>query len=342
MTTLSYIIVDDVEKPGWMLQTHLDNLAAFTDRADRDRLQVVILSQHVTPRPVVADFDIEVVHAGHEMADGYPIWDICEPMGRMLPSLAGDYVTLQHSENWWRWDRMKRTLAALGERPATIVLGNLRRIGQMEWLGPEVRGDAVAGKAFNRVVQAGDQYAADHAALWLPTAPWSYQHGEPVPGPCELVEDMAFVRRDWLEAVCFFDHGYPQPFTEPWEHLDGACQVLAQKDMAPSVFRLPLETCEVVHLHHDRLRQAYSAAVRDWFLSDPPRWRGTRCADPAIWHRLTAHPADSIHQQVAISGWRYGERGTARRWCDDFACWLNTGGALSLADTGLWISELAT
>ena len=314
--TLTILLVVDVEKPPEYLDWYAAGLARLNSSAELGRdYQVLFLNQH---------------HGDRWTAAGYPVWDLLEQTAQAWPLVEGEYVTWAHSEFLWCTDRLRRTIDWLRQHRPVIALGNLRRTGDDRLYQAHTldRGMKLASDPITDHLRRGDWEAAAIAAEQTPTTNWMANPHQPLPTDAPAwLEDVFFVRRDWLEVTEFLHHGRPQFFQDVYDLMDAAQVKLGVHDATPRCPRLPQSVCRLVHLWHDRRMRHLGPDVRRYFLRNAARYDGTLYASREHWRRLDACFTAAKRDEGAIWPWRRDPGGTVWRWAMDFEAWLERGGA---------------
>ena len=128
---LTMILMVDIEKPTEYTWAFFRALARWNRKA-MDRIQVLAITQKRNDRETLRlasqqPFPVDVIHARHEFAGEYPIWDVCDAVKRAWGLVQGEYVTFCHQEFLTLPHRLTKTMRFLERNGPDIALGNLRR-----------------------------------------------------------------------------------------------------------------------------------------------------------------------------------------------------------------------
>jgi len=306
--TLTLLVCLDVEKPREYPDWYCEALRRWN--ADAEGVQILMLDQAGT-----AD----------QTATGYPLWDILADTRAAWPQVAGEYICWQHTEFLWCRDRLRNTVAWLRENCPVMALGNLRRPGEPS-AKSSAEDDRNARRETERItdhIRRGDWDAAAIQAETLQTLPWLGWKDEPQPNDAPVwAEDVFVARRDWIETTRFLEHGKPQIYQDVYDLMGASLTKLAVWESVPSLPRMPREVHRQVHLWHPRRMRCHAPDVRDAFLADPARWKGTLYASRPHWKKLLASYHAGNRDWDATHGWRRDPGGSVYRHAMDFERWL--------------------
>ena len=328
--TLTIVAVVDAEKDPVYTDWFFTALRQW-NRAGLDDTQVLVLCQKpLDPATLLTiakqPFPVDVAFARHPTVAGYPVWDVCQAMRDCWPMVRGEYVTFAHTEFLWCPRRLRKTVAYLEKHRPIFALGNLRRLGRPDpSRGGRKFGEKEYGK-LKELLQAKDYYLAACLLDAAPTAAWVHWLGENRPGPQDWREDVFFVRRDWLDAMEFWQHGDRQAFQDVYDLVAMAILKLGNYGVAPPIVRMPMSVNRILHMWHERHWKSWTPAMRAWFLDSEERWEGTSFTRSYLWDKLLLAPQNGDVDGTAINILRWGHGGTVTRFINRLDDWLLAGG----------------
>lgn len=351
-TTLTILLVETAEKDGYLDRTIKTMLAWQRDALPR--CQVILISQRAKSpagqKAVeclrAAECDARLVLAKHPMVKGYPMWNVMETAGNVWPRVKGEYVTFHHEEFMYAPGSLAKTLDWLENVKPVIALGNLRRFAAKpgRW-GPGGWGDRDDGQAMSTLLSAlidkGHIAAVSEAFDLFPSRHWVSWIAPPGPVDTHWVEDVFYARRDWLDAMHFFDWGKPQLFQDVYDLVGRAMSLLNRHGAAPHCPRMPLAANSMRHLWHPRAWSYYNADVRAWMKKNRKAIANTSFTRDDIWEIALSGRTRGEVRGLAVKGFRDGPGGTITNWHSEFSGWLQSGGADEMLDYMIGRAERA-
>lgn len=338
MTRLSVVVFDTVELEPSYLGLYFDSLLHWNAEGVA-QTQFIVVSQRkdvsVTedickrvPESVVCR-----VHAPRQdWVNGYPVWDILASLREVWPEVRGRYVTFNHPEYIWSPNRLERTIDWLYRERLYFVLGNLRRPGRYKDIAAQHTADHCIREASDRLhntMMKGDWKLAASVCETLPTCWWMFWTGvEQHPGRVPYIEDAFLLDKEWLDSWEFVRHGGELPFQDVYDLIGNAVRsTLFKYNVQPRYcYRMPLDANRIIHLWHPKVWGSWRPEIRDWFLSNPDRWKGTKFLDPTIWNQLIEIRAKMPKTYQPVNTLRNAPGGTVTRYGLALSEWLRAGG----------------
>jgi hypothetical protein len=289
--------------------------------------QVILLPQK--PLNIPTD-PFEVVEVDFPRVAGYPVWDLMASVRKAWPIVRGEYVSFDHPEFIWGPDRLDRTIAFLrGYRPV-YGLGNLRRPGGLEELQKQGSRDDLSQPAsdwLRRFLDAGRWAEGAEAFEYIESQLWMYWvKSEQKPGPTTWIEDASYLRKDWLDLWGFTAIDMEMPFQDVYDLLQVAVSEMVRHGVGFPCIRMPQSVNKLVHLWHPRTWGSWTPEMRDWFMSQPERWRHCSLGNRAMWNELIEFARAPRKDCKPVGKMRFGPRGTALNYACRVADWLRDGG----------------
>ncbi len=291
--------------------------------------QIILLPQ----RKISIDVDpFEVCNIDFEHVGGYPVWDVMRHVRAAWPMVLGEYVSFDHPEFIWGPGRLEKTIEFLKTRRPIYAMGNLRRPGIISGEKAKNFRESESSKAaaiwFRRFMEENSLYYEAAAAFeFLQTTQWMYWlASEQKPGPQPWVEDVFYADKAWLDSFGFVRGDIELPFQDVYDLMQMAARTLFQFGLPFYCFRMTQDVNRLIHLYHQRNYSSWTPEMRDWFFSDPDRWKGTRFLDEEIWQSLIELKSDPKMTDKPVSEFRFGPRGTAINYGVEIAKWLSGDG----------------
>jgi hypothetical protein len=333
---VTFLVVVDAEKPLDYLRYFFTGLVKW-NRDWLDKIQVIVLCQrqHDSETLRIAaeqPFPVDVVHCRHEFVGDYPMWDVMAACKRAWGLVEGRYVTWAHPEFLLCADRLGKLCEFLEDKRPFLVLGNLRRLSDSttkESCCDLVRKGEEESLRITRRLDEGQYGRAAAEAEYVKSTHWPWWRYKIQPGKVVWVEDQFFARKDWLDAIHFFDHTDRLIFQDIYDLMGQVCHQLGQYGLDPQCIRVDQEIHRAVHLWHPRMWASWKPEIRDWFLSNPARWEDTWFASERMWNDILNRAPDDF---APIQATRIGRYGTTTRFGRAFEDWLVSGGIQELAD----------
>ena len=331
--TLTLILFVDVEKPLRMTGRFVESLTRLNAES-LPKLQLIVLCQGDQADELTPSFACDrsglnwtVLNCGHDMVEGYPVWDVIEQTRRVWDFVVGQYVGWAHPEFFFAGDRLIRTIRYLEEFRPHLAIGNLRRPGNdpQQWKFPSCSRDV--SDVLARALDRGDfERARDYCEI-MPTREWMYWSPLPKPGDSAWLEDIFFARKDWLDAIGFSRDYGPMPFQDVYDLMQVTIEQLRKRALMPRSVRLSQETNLAIHLWHPKGWSSFTPEMRDYFRAHADKYRGTRLIDWQLWDRLIAcRGAHMPKDEQPVIHLRRGPAGTVTRFALGIAEYLKRGG----------------
>ncbi len=306
---LTVVLTLDVEKPVEYDRQFFKAIEWSAGDAI-NAVEVTTVSQRANPE----SFPVHVSRCPRN-SEGYPVWDLFADVRDVWDQIHGEYVTFSHTEFCWGPDRLRRTLEALDRDRPVLALGNLRRASpDPGHTGGREVDDALSSVLSQRWIDAGDFTKLTEWWSECTQHPWL---GRKEPGS-RWLEDVFFVKREWLEDQRFFEHGGRLPFQDVYEVMGAAIDILSRTQRDPPVIRFQRDVCDLMHFMHNKSWGAYSPAMRDWFVDRREEWEGTTFIRDDLWQRVL----NGSNRRSAVRDFRRGPGGTITRWRSAFSRWL--------------------
>ena len=322
------------ELPDDYLKLYRDALLEWNREALAET-QVIFFPQG----KIAIDVDpFEVVEIDYERVDGYPIWDVCKGLRAAWDRIEGTYISVDHPEFLHGPGRLARTIDWLKAARPYYGLGNLLRPGSAPAgrASEKFRDESIGPSTWIRsFLDAGDWDRGRDAFEYTAGIHWMYWAARPqAPGKNIWIEDAFYVDRDFLEAMNFLDHiAVDMPFQDIYDVMQVMARTLYQHALPFQCLRADHATNKIFHLHHARSWGSWTPAIRDWFFSDPEKWKGTAYLDAGLWDRLIAFKQSETNSAYkAINELRFGPDGSAIRFGLRLSHYLYDGGARRLRD----------
>ena len=338
---LTILLTDSVELDQSYLDLYFQALRDWNANG-LDDLQVIILSQRkdclrASLLAAGQRFDVRVLECDHDFAGGYPIWDILSSARKAWPLVEGEYVHFSHPEFIWGPGRLRKTIDWLKANRPYYANGNLRRPGKHADIAAQKTADHCViepSENLRKLMASGQMDAASRLFDSMPTCWWMFWIPEQKPGDVPYAEDVFFADKEWLEAWQFTAHGGELPFQDVYDLMGMAFNSMLPKyKLAPQCVRMPQSIHKMIHLWHPKAWDSWTPEVRDYFLGNPERWKGTKFLDAAIWERLIASRGAGMPKDgQPVSNLRNAPGGTVTRYGLDLSVWLQSGGKDQLED----------
>jgi len=87
------------------------------------------------------------------------------------------------------------------------------------------------------------------------------------------------------------------------------------------------ETNRMMHIHHKKEWRSWTPEIRDWFMTQPRRWRDTRFLDRDVWDAFIAQNGQFDKNGALKNNFRHVPGGTVTRYGLSMSEWLQRGGA---------------
>jgi hypothetical protein len=221
----------------------------------------------------------------------------------------------------------------LRENRPVYALCNLRRPGSLDaLLDARLRDDSEEHRAasdwFLSYMEAGKWEEAAQVFEFMETAHWMFWSptGQK-PGVVPFIEDVFIAEKGWLDTFSFATRGSEMPFQDVYDLMNVTFQMMAKFKCAPQCIRMPQTVNRIMHLWHKKDWSSFAPEIRDWFMSNPERWKGTRYLDSGSWVRLLPCKGGAMpRDNRPVNDFRWGPGGTVQRWGLGISQWLQKGG----------------
>jgi len=135
------------------------------------------------------------------------------------------------------------------------------------------------------------------------------------PGRVSYIEDAFIASKAWLDAWGFSEISYEMPFQDVYDLMGVTFNSMYMMKAFPQVYRMPQWFNKLWHLWHPRNWESWSEEIRDWFMAQPERWKGTRFIDQKMWGELIDSRRKGWPKDNApVNNFRHGPGGTTIRW----------------------------
>ena len=330
---MTIFVTEDAEKEPLYLQRYFRCLEWFHACA-RPYVQVVVLCQTESPDYAqhlldTSGWDGFVVQLAHPRPGGYPLWDVCAEAAAAWPQVKGEYITFNHSEFMHYPGRLWSAIQCLRAKKPTIALGNLRRYNAPEkHVGAQREFSKAHSALVASAIDGGDPLLAADWMNGMVTRCWIYWGPEPEPGPSDYREDVFFARKDWCDAMHFWDHADRMVFQDVYDLIRAAIEEASKWGLTPDCIRMTRAEHEAHHLWHSRLWKCWQPAVKEWFFSQGAAWTDTRFRSTENWNRCLAEAeAGWTGSNRAVQDMRRGPASTVARFRSNIGDWFQSGGA---------------
>jgi hypothetical protein len=351
MAELSIILFEDSEKPERYLRDYMESIKRW-NREGLDQSQMILVTQKKSTATAEAacksaGVEAEIVKSDCEYVGGSPVWDVMADLRKAWPRVKGNWITINHTEFIWCRDRLVRTIDWLKRSRYYLNLGNLRRPAmdqEKRLIGRKVVAvrpkwrpgncDRGISDGLSILMERKKWDQAAEVADRMPTVMWPlwkapiYQFGR-----CRWTEDVFFADRRWMENWKALDHGGELPFQDIFDLMGAAYGRMQAKKIEPRIFRMEEKDNRIIHLWHKKNYLSFTEEIRDWFLKDPERWKGTQFMNPGLWDRLFKFRNEADRSDAyAKYDLRRGPGGTLTRYEEAMKIYLQNGGTAKLME----------
>lgn len=334
---LTIILTDIIELDESYLDLYFQALNDWNFDALSD-LQIVIISQRKFGIKAIQlaekqNFQVDVVHSKCDFVGGYPIWDLMADIRLAWPHIIGKFVTFNHPEFIWGPGRLRRTIDFLKGQRSYLALGNLRRPGQYKQIVDQTSAEhgikAISDQLLIAMCNGHTPQQSAGIFETLPSCWWMFWSAEQKAGfPVAFFEDVFFAHKGWLESWDFARHGGELPFQDIYDLVRVAIQSFLPKyKIEAKIARMDQATNKMIHLWHPKCWQSWQPEIRDYFLSNPARWQGTKFLDAKLWQELIDLRKNMPKNVTPVNTLRSAPNGTVSRYGASFTAWLEKGGA---------------
>lgn len=326
---LTLFVVCPVELDLGYLTLYREALLRW-NKAGLRETQVILLPQQEIPVSLSDGF--EVSETKFEQVNGYPVWDVMKAVRQAWPMVRGEYVSFDHPEFIWGPGRLEKTIEWLkGYRPI-YGMGNLRRPGEWENINQPNSRDDISQNAsgwFKSFLDLNLWEDGAEAFEYLQTTHWMYWAAKAQrPGVNPWIEDAFFAEKEWLDLWGFTRYELEMPFQDVYDLMQIAVRTLYQYGLVFDCVRMPQSVNRIMHLWHPRAWGSWTPEMRDWFFSQPDRWKKTSFADPKLWEGLIDFQHNPQKACEPVVRLRFGPRGTCVNYGVEISRWLNEEGGV--------------
>jgi hypothetical protein len=333
---LSIILFDPFEMPASYLDLYFRALTEWNKDA-LEQIQVLVITQRQNDHEERLEiarrqpFDVSFFITNHEFVGGYPIWDNLSSARDVWRHVTGRYVTFHHPEFLWGPGRLRSTIDYLKDTCYYVANGNLRRPGTQEKVADKSKPFEDCVKSVSDVLlnamNTDMQFAAE-VFEDIPTARWMFMCQEQPYGQVPYIEDLFFADKEWLDSWRFIRHGGELPFQDVYDPFGMAFNNILHKfKIQIPCYRMDQSVNRMIHLYHRKTWQSWTPEVRDWFLSQPERWKDTKFLDAPTWEMFIGCNGDLPKNTNLKNSFRHVPGGTVNKYAISMSEWLQAGGA---------------
>lgn len=337
--TLTILLFEDAEKPKQYLTDYLGAIAHW-NRSGLEETQIILITQKknmddARAAAAASGILVKIIKSDNPHVAGHPVWDVMKDVRKVWKHIRGDWITFNHTEFIWCRERLKRTIDWLNLRRPYLALGNLRRPGSDKGARPTWRPgncDRRVSEPLALMMRWGEWLKAWRAAEQMSTLIWPLWRAQDYKfGVCKWSEDTFFADRRWLETWRGTDHGGELPFQDVYDLMGTALGELKLMSLDPMIHRMTEAENRIIHMWHPKGYRSWTPEIRDWFFSEPERWRHTAFLNMGLWERLLKLEGEKdTRDWYAKFDLRRGKQGTVTRYKEGLRRYLDKKGAAEL------------